>query len=421
VAAQSLDSPVLGGALLRSVNFFNGRLLTGDDLRSEQTAQQNRLQRLGRLAAEGVAYGLEVQEDASTSTPSKPTVTVAAGLALSRSGQALELPATVVLALARSAPAATSEPGALFADCQPFAPGTYTAGAGVYLLVIGPAREGEGLAPVSGLGIEPARCNVARSVETVRFRLIRLALSPAELADDAHLRNVVAYRCFAPDATAAFVRDPFGPPPVTYGLIDELRAQVLSDDEVPLAVIGWTAQRGIRFVDLWSVRRRIARRPAEGELTVFAGDRRRAEAEAMLLQFQDHLADLKFLPAATTMGATDAFGRLPPAGLVPLRRSASEPGFDLVAFFAGIPRRADPVFLEGSRLEHVLLDALALPPVDPRSGDPLRLHVLRENALTRPGRALPHPFVLFTSAHASYAADARFDLAYWDFANFAER
>ena len=51
---------------------------------------------------------------------------------------------------------------------------------------------------VSGLTNEPAPCNVALSVEAVRFRLIRLALSAAELADKEHLRNRVAYRLFAP-------------------------------------------------------------------------------------------------------------------------------------------------------------------------------------------------------------------------------
>jgi hypothetical protein len=412
----ALDSPVVSPSLLRSVNFFNGRLLTGDDLRGEQAAQEARLRRLGRLCGEGVASGLEVTETRLRSTPQRPVVTVAAGLALSRSGPALELPVAVDLLLARPAPTATSEPGGLFADCQPFAPGTYTAGAGVYLLTIGPARQGEGLAPVSGLGNRPAACNVASSVESVRFRLIRLALDPSELTDVAHLRNRVAYRCFAPEALASFSAEPFGVPPARYGLIDALREQTLTADEVPLAVLAWSALDGIGFIDLWAVRRRIIRSASEGGLTAFTGDRRRAEGEAMFLQFQDHVADLRSAPGAANLHAADAFRTLPPAGLLPLRRTSSLPGFDLTAFFTGIPRRADPVILEGARVEHALTAALAYPPIDPQSGEALRLYLVRENQLA----AASPPYVLFTSGHAPYEADARFDLAFWNFANYAE-
>jgi hypothetical protein len=403
------------------VNFFNGRLLTGDDLRNEQVAQEARLARLGRVIGEGVAGGLDVREDAATSTARNPAVTVTAGVALSRSGLALELATSIDLALARPAATPGGEPGGLFADCQPFAPGTYTAGAGVYLLVIGPAAQAEGLAPVSGLGNEPAPCNVARSVETVRFRLIRLAFEPDELADTAHLRNRVAYRCFAPQALTAFTGDPFGPAPTAYGLVDDLRPQTLSDDEVPLAVIGWSVDDGIQFADTWAVRRRVGRGTVPEGPAALVADRRRTEREAMFLQFQAHVADLRFRPGAASLHAGDAFLDLPPAGLLPLKRSAADPGFDLPTFFAGIPRRDDAVVLEGARVEHVVAGALEFPPLDPLSGEAVRLYVIRENQTPRPGRPQLHPFVLFTSGHAPYGADARFDLALWDFANYAER
>lgn len=421
MSTQALDSPVIHGAVLRSVNFFNGRLLTGDDLRNEQTAQETRLARLGRIVGEGVADGLDVREDARTSTPRSPAVTVAPGLALSRSGLALELATSIDLALARPAATPDSEPGGLFADCQPFAPGTYTAGAGVYLLAIGPAEQAEGLAPVSGLGNAPAPCNVAGLVETVRFRLIRLAFDPEELADTARLRNRVAYRCFAPEALATFTADPFGPAPTAYGLVDDLRPQTLSDDDVPLAVIGWSVDDGIQFTDAWAVRRRIARGTVAEGPSALVADRRRAEREAMFRQFQAHVADLRIRPSAASLHATDAFLALPPAGLLPLKRSAADPGFDLPTFFSGIPRRDDAVVLEGARVEHVLAEALDFPPIDPLSGEAVRLHLVRENQTPRPGQAQRHPFVLFTSGHAPYAADARFDLALWGFANYAER
>jgi len=173
LSTQTLGSPVLNGSALRSVNFFNGRLLTGDDLAAEQSALHKRLEHLGQLTGAGVGYGLEVQETPGTSTPQNPVVTVAGGLAVSPSGTALWLPSPVDLSLAGTEATSDTEPGALFAPCQPFAPGTYTAGAGVYLLWIGPASQSDGLAQVNGLGNQIAPCNVDDYIDTVEFGLIR--------------------------------------------------------------------------------------------------------------------------------------------------------------------------------------------------------------------------------------------------------
>jgi hypothetical protein len=86
-----------------------------------------------------------------------------------------------------------------------------------------------------------------------------------------------------------------------------------------------------------------------------------------------------------------------------------------------MPHRADPVFLEGARIEHLLGAALAYPPVDPASGEAVRLHLVRENQAPSPGAVSPQPYLLFTSGHVPYEADGRFDLALWNFANYAER
>jgi hypothetical protein len=418
--AEVVGKPVVSSTALRSINFFNGRLLTGDDLRREQATELARLQRLGKGVGEGVAFGLEVEEALATSTKTHPVVTVSAGLAFSRSGTALELPADVDVSLYRDVAPPGAEPGNLFADCQPYAPGTYTAGAGVYLLTVGPDREGEGLAPVSGLGNEPAPCNVALSVEAVTFRLIRLALAPSEVADKAKLRNRVAYQCFDADALAAAVADPFGPPVETYGLLDTLRTQTLTPDEVPLAIVGWSIDDGIQFVDEWSVRRRLTRRAAEGGWTAFVSDRRRAEGEAMFLQFQAQLLDvLEREPDTDVLDAAQEFALLPPAGLLPLA-DVGVRGFGYREFLADVPTRG-PVHMAATEVRDLLRESFTYAPIDLSVEELVWLYLVRENVLPPPlGTPPPQAYVLFAAGHLRYRADARFELSYWNFGNYAQ-
>jgi hypothetical protein len=415
-APTRLEEAVTGGAI-RSVNFFNGRLLTGDDLRREQEAERARLARLGRAAGEGIAFGLDVAQAVTGSTAERPVVTVEPGLAVARSGLALELPVRTNVSLLRDHPPAGAEPGGLFADCQPFAAGTYSAGAGVYLLTIGPARTSEGLAAVSGLTNDPAPCNTALSVEAVKFRLIRLALSASQLTDTQHLRNVIAYRFFGFETLQDFVADPFGPVVREYGLLDQLRAGVLTPDEVPLAVMGWTAHDGIRFVDLWSVRRRIARARAIDDWAVFADDRRRSEAEAMFLQFQSQLADLLHEPNSAQVRATERFTLLPSCGILPLAGSA-ESGIDLDRFFDGL-KVNEPAFVEGQKLRSIVLQAFESSPIDLGSDELIWRYVVRENQQQAVGKPQPQPYVVFTNGFVPYAADAQFDLSHWDYASYA--
>jgi hypothetical protein len=419
VAPTRLEEAVTGGAI-RSVNFFNGRLLTGDDLRREQEAERARLARLGQAAGEGIAYGLEVAEALSGSSAGRPVVTVEPGLALARSGLALELPARTDVSLLREHPPPGAEPGGLFADCQPFASGTYTAGAGVYLLTIGPTRTSEGLAAVSGLTNDPAPCNTALSVEAVKFRLIRLALPPSQLTDVAHLRNHVAHQFFGTDALAGFVADPFGPVLREYGLLDVLRNGLVTDDDVPLAVLSWTADAGIRWVDLWAVRRRLTRMRPLDDWAVFADDRRRSEGEAMFLQFQAELEELRLNAVSPPdVAAATHFGRLPPVGCIRADEGGTSIGFDAEAFFDGMTVRG-PVYIEGAQLAPLVDDGFRARPIDVTSPQMIWLYKVRENRQPDlSGQVAGFPYLLFASGHVRYRGDARADLSYWDYANYA--
>src|SRR6185369_10222648 len=91
--STELLQPILEGGV-RSINFFNGRLLTGEDLTAEQAANREWLGRLGRL----LAGGLEVRAPKVAKTP---TVFVEPGLAMNALGQTLRLSNTVEVSLQR--------------------------------------------------------------------------------------------------------------------------------------------------------------------------------------------------------------------------------------------------------------------------------------------------------------------------------
>jgi hypothetical protein len=419
VSDVAIDEAVTGGAL-RTTHFFNGRLLTGEDLDREQHVQAARLARLGTAVGEGVVEGLTL-EIGSDSTAARPVVTVAPGLALSRSGLALHLAEETDVALARSTAQPGSEPGALFADCQPYTASEYSTGAGVYLLSVGPASTEEGLAPVSGLHNADAPCNTDFAVEAVSFRLVRLALPLSELNDHPRLRNRVAYRMFAPAEVAELERDPFGATLTTYGLLDTLRPKLVTDDLVPLALIGWEAGEGITFVDHWSVRRRPVRRGLPGRFGPEAGDRPLAEGEARFLQFQEHLEDLVAETASPeTAAASDAFGRLPAAGLVPVGTTAFHRDFHFVDFFAGFTVRG-PAHVEAAKVPDLLRTSFAFPPIEVGTEEAIWLYVVRQNIQASQASAAVRQYVLFANGHMPYAANAQFDLSYWNFANVAIR
>src|ERR1044071_8732893 len=354
MSATDLQTPIIEGAI-RSTNFFNGRLLSARDLTLEQSAYREADRRLGKAIGDGIAYGLEVTKPTNFKKES-PSVTVEAGLAINRLGQTLMLKARTDVALVRSSSTAGTSSG--FSECLPLQTGAYVAGAGVYLLTIAPAQTSEGRAVTSAINPATTTCNTDTVVSAVQFRLIQIdsALTPLELQDQNHLRNLVAYKSFGVNEQAAFVKDVFGGQWKKYGLVDGLRPNQLTDCEVPLAILSWTDQDGVKFVDNWSVRRRLVRYlfsghdpaasdesfPTSNDAMVFASrtapyvdERRVAEGLASLLQFQEQLfAIVNSVPQPQNFAATEAFRWLPPAGLLPLSSVGQPSGFSYEKFFA---------------------------------------------------------------------------------------
>lgn len=416
-----LRTPILDGGI-KSINFFNGRLLSGEDLSQEQIANRQAHQLLGQAIGDGVVSGLEVSETSKASTAARPVITVKAGQAINRQGEVLALTADKDITLVRPAKTNTSQAPALFADCQPSQAGKYVSGAGVYLLTIGSVLGSDGKAPVSGLGNIEAACNTRYRVDGVQFRLIQLDVSNDDLNDAAHLRNRLAYRCFGVSDQVDLLSNPFGPSITTYttyGLIDELRDTCLTDSEVPLALLHWTTTDGLKFIDLWSVRRRITPRSATARWPLFVADRRVSEAEAMFLQFQDQIEEMRL--QGTNLGsiiAANRFDYLPSAGMLPV--GGPKGSFDYRTFFGGHTYR-DPVFVEGAQARSLMHDSFNYPPIDVGSRELIWLYLVRENvqAIDNLTRNLPQAYLMFASGHMRYRGEARFDVNRWNYSNFS--
>lgn len=441
--ANAVFTPILDGGTY-SINFFNGRLLSAEDLSQEQCANRRGRRRLGRAIGDGVAFGLQVSLTASSSPPPVPSVTIKAGLAVNREGQTLRLLKDVDVSLVRPAstssspaltgfgecgsgqrllgesPSSATEEPAVFGECKPIEPGTYVAGAGVYILTIAPAVGSEGRAPVSGLGNIAATCNTRYQVEGIQFGMLALNSLLGTLGDQAHLRNRLAYRCFGVSDTAGFIANPFGPRVTTYGLLDDLRPYCLTNAEVPLAVIYWTAE-GIRFIDMWSVRRRITRPPSDQDWAPFSSDRRASEAEAMFLQFQEQIEEILVNETdQSSLVATDRFWYLPPVGVLPIANQAGAPGIAYEKFFANKPYR-DPLFIEGARLQALVHESLAYPPIDLTNPEFVWLYEVRENAqaVEKNNGQAPRRCLVFANGHIPPYGEARYDVNYWDYSNYA--
>jgi hypothetical protein len=443
-----LQQPVKEGGI-RSVNFFNGRLLTGRDLSREQGARREGDARLGLAVGDGVAFGLEVTRDEQEDRPLAPVLRVRAGLAVNRKGQTLRLTADTSVALSRRFDAVGAD--CVFADCDPVRGGVYVAGAGVYLLTVAPAQLVEGRAPTNGLDPTNVACNSDAVVEGVQFRLIGVdQVRYAELdIGSQQFRNRLAYRCFGVETRERSAIDPWRVDPPRYGLVDELRAAGLGDTDVPLALVYWTAA-GLQFVDTWAVRRALLgpdalsgfsfQRPplVPDELSSFAfvaRRRRLVEGHAMCAQFQHHLADL--LAAQANPGAViaaDHFRYLPPFGVVPLQ-SPPLRGFVESGFFSGIVRRPPPgagqetQFIDARQLGALQALALAHAPTDVTQREFVWVYRPWQNARAAgagpPGGALApppqpaQPMVVFASGHLPDLAIARADMARLDFSNYA--
>ena len=426
-----LDSPILADGI-KNTNYFNGRLLTAQDLRDDQTAQRQQNQQLGRAIGHGIVTGLEVSQGSGGNTP---TVLVSSGLALNRLGQALELPealGSVEVTLLPEDDESARDAG-LFVVCSPPSADVRFNG-GVFILAICPISGYQESAPMhdfNGGGV--ARdCGDRYAVEGVQFQLINVDINnPAivssniknllaeetDLETDASFsraRNLLAHLCLDTPETAVVGIDLFNylrhaEPPA--GMLE--RVPGLKACSVPLALLYWHDD-GVRILDTWSVRRRITRTDTGLVWPPPVSDAQLSAGEASFMQFQAHIADLvdsaRGLSSSTlsVAEAIDYFYWLPAAGIVPLANNIRPRGFNADAFFAGITINS----LESisyALVEATLRQSFAYPPVNiQEEGSELWLYLVQENQeRANAGSGLrPQPYLLFTSRALPYLGTA---------------
>jgi hypothetical protein len=398
-----LHEPIIGEDSIRHVNFFNGRLLTGTDLRREQIARHSADGRLGLCIGSGVNHGLLVE---LSSGPNGPIAQVKAGLALNKNGQTLWLGSDIDVALAKRAVPPGEATPCLFEKCtKAEAGGFVNAGQGLFLLTIAPSYRHEGRAPMNALGDVLARCNTDAEVEAVQFRLIEVPLTPTQLSqiNAPNFQNLVAYSCFGDHIQPDWARNSFINPnrAAENNLLTNLTG--LHDFDVPLALLAFGPEFAPLFADNWSVRRMIAPENVSGAFSILTAPARAPLGQAMLSQFQAQLEK------TTVARATDVFDYLPPVGV--LEGYSDE---DAQAFFAGLTTRG-PVHIDEAQVEPLIRESLNAPAINTDSDHTIWLYRVAHSGMS----ATPGSTLLFANGHLPYRADARFNLNYWDHANYA--
>jgi hypothetical protein len=315
MTSQLVGSDFTGATQLP--NYVNGRLLTAEDLATSQATLRARDSLIGQAAGHGVVTGLWVTSTATT-------LTVAAGLGIAPSGTAISVGASVTLPLTFAAPGTSSAIGGSFTCCAQAQAGTGSSAitAGCYLLTALPAAQLTGQAPLASPpdSTMSSGCTAQWQVQGTEFKAITLPLPESVLditVTDDNRRNLLAHWCYGSGQLATLGTDPLGFAP-GYGGFDTLDPSDLTPDDVPLAVFYWDGQ-SVGFVDNWSARRRItAPDPVTASWSAVVSDRRTADGQARLLQFQDQAEELIVSGAAATTSAADTFPLLPPVGFLPI-------------------------------------------------------------------------------------------------------
>ncbi len=390
-----LLTPVLDDGI-QNTHFFNGRLLTAQDLQDEQKANREQHWRLGQAIGAGVVHGLQVSLGTDDA---QPTVRVTPGLALNREGQALYLSEEVAVILVPVEEETPKEAG-LFVTCSPPKTDQIYTGAGVYILAV---------APASGFSAERAlkhglhddgrasECGFRYALEGVQFELIHvnvnsssivgegvtaefLSLMGASDTDDiSRLRNLLAHLCFGAAEGTHLAGDPFAkldrvPRYAASGILDNLRTLgVLSSCDVPLALLYWDTQ-GPRFVDNWTVRRLV-----RGGIDLAVPPALHGAGLERFYQFQEHIQSLAdTLTNLASRQIQQYFRFLPAVAYFPVTGVDSPRGFHPDNFI-GQFTTATPGSIRAGDVAELLFRSFSLPAIDLHTKPVVQTYAVKEN------------------------------------------
>ncbi|SFO50171.1 IPT/TIG domain-containing protein [Geodermatophilus obscurus] len=416
---MTIELPLQGAHLtggLERVSWWNGRILTAEDMTDHQRAVDEADRRLGRTGGAGVVDGLFVSR-----RPDGRSVDVTAGLAVDETGETLALGTDVTVHLVPPPGPAARTPPADFVACRTVPQAATVAGTGVYLLTIASAAGSRGAAPGSAAtGVGASACGPRFDVAGVQFRLVEIDIGGLAEAGghgkgdlgvlaslrsrrrDPRLRNVIAHVLLDTLVRARSLLAPFGPPgrytPALQRLAD---GGTLAACEVPLAVVVWAGDRA-DFVDTWAARRTPSTAPGAWP-SAFIGARGSDGGLPVLLQFADHLGALvgPGVPPAgrLTREARQHFRYLPPAVLLPLVERSGQQGVDPSVFLTGL-RVRDGGSMVAGRVWPLLTASLTAPVVDLDADVVLHSYTVEEAVDAGAGQ----PYLVLAADHLRHLA-----------------
>lgn len=445
---KSLLEPIIDNGI-KNTNYFEGRLLSGKDLSEQEAANRRHRQQLGITLGHGVVGGLEVSIESDGANGTEPVVRVKKGLAITLDGDIIELPINYIdLKLSRSFEGLDASLTG-FKDCSTLPSETLVpSGAGLYILVMSPAKAYQEYAPKSGLQKKGIAHNCGRAylVEGVQFRLVRFdptlmpdiseatrtrlgdellsSTNPVTLSDLENLslmRNLVAHVCFGTDGIIESATDPtFLNNPKTAVGLDALIGldEGFDSCDTPLALIYWNLE-GIAFVDNWAVKRKASHRDIVAYTIPSFTRHSYSRSDESRLQFQEQI---KFLQSEISdlseFNVIEYFRYLPPVGYIPVDIVNTGTGFTEKEFFEDVSVR-NSVFIEASGMVPVTQVAMTYWPIDLESEEFMWLYRTRENAQQADNLSVSvQEYIVFASGHSPYAGNARFNLSKWDYSNY---
>jgi hypothetical protein len=367
MTAVELDSIHIAAGI-EVPNFFNGRVLSAEDLRLLLDADRHHRRLLGQAIGRGVASGLRVTR------VDDRRVQVHPGVAVNGHGETVALPHAVSVDVSGSFTTGSSEVSTgIFYECTPSAaelPGVQNA----FVLTVRPDATVGGSAPADP-AVTASACGPGSVREGVRLR--RRAFDPRALAESlglevpevgsARARTLLAHAFLGTAAWHDFAGASLERPAAVDAAFD---AVGLTTCEVALATF-FVSGVDVIGLDVWGVRRpctpRVHRPDIDDgwDLEQWTAPERSGRGRAAFLQFQAHLAEL--VETGYAPQAEEDFPYLPSAGLLPeavLGDSADGTTFadqDAVPFFSGVPHHLLVQPLPRERVEQVIRRGTEMP------------------------------------------------------------